>query len=380
MRITLLPSAYAPAVGGVEELTRRIARHLICRGHQVEVWTIRHPEGLPPSEKIDGVSVRRFAMPLPAASASSLLRFGPGAARAGVLLRAAVRDFQPDVLHVQCFSANGAYAAALSRLLRIPLVVSLQGETVMDDRDIYDHSVSLRMGLRVGLRQASAVTACSGFVLRDAVDRFGLETAASVVIPNGVDTSGDPPPVALELPFDRFVLGLGRLVEKKGFDLLIDAFARLEDHRDLGLVIGGDGPALEKLRERASAFGLDERVALPGTLSRGQVAWAMTNADVFVMPSRVEPFGIVALEGLASGCPVIVSSRGGASEVIRDRQSGLVVDPFDSGVLSEAIERVLGDAALRKRLIDGGRARVGEFGWDRIVDRYLEVYMRAAAS
>jgi glycogen synthase len=200
------------------------------------------------------------------------------------------------------------------------------------------------------------------------------------VIPNGVDASGDPPAIALELPFDRFVLGLGRVVGKKGFDLLIKAFARLERHQDLGLVIGGDGPAMGKLRDAVSALGLDGRVAFPGTLSRGQVVWALSNAAVLVMPSRVEPFGIVALEGLAAGCPVIVTSRGGAPEVVRDGQDGLVVDPFDLEALSGAIGRVLGDAALRNRLVDSGRVRVGDFAWDRITDRYLEVYRRALAT
>jgi glycogen(starch) synthase len=377
MRIALIPSAYAPAVGGVEELTRRIAHHLIRGGHQVEVWTIRHPASLPAAEEIEAVSVRRFAMPLPSARPGSLLSFGPRGARAGLVMRAAVRDFRPDILHVQCFSANGVYAAALSRLLRVPLVVTLQGETVMDNQDIYDHSVSLRAGLRAGLKQASAVTACSRFVLQDAERRFGLATATGLVIPNGVDVSGDPPPIALELPFKRFVLGLGRVVEKKGFDLLINAFARLERDQNLGLVIGGDGPALEQLRHAASTLGLDERVVLPGTLSRGQVAWAMTNASVFVMPSRVEPFGIVALEGLAAGCPVIVSSRGGASEVVRNGQDGIVVDPFDAAALSEAIGRIVDDDALSKRLIDSGRARVGDFVWELITDRYLKVYRQA---
>jgi glycosyltransferase involved in cell wall biosynthesis len=379
MRIALIPSAYAPAVGGVEELTRRIAQHLIGRGHAVEVWTIRHPAELPAAELIDSVTVRRFDTPLPAARAASLLRIGPEAAGAMLVLRRAVRSFRPDVLHVQCFSANGVYAAALSRTLGVPLVVSLQGETVMDDRDIYKHSVSLRLGLRAGLRQAAAVTGCSQFVLDDAVGRFGLDPARGQVIPNGVDLDGDLPTEPLDLPFSSFVLGLGRVVEKKGFDLLIDAFAQLE-RDNLGLVIGGDGPALATLRNIVSSLGLGGRVVLPGMLSRGQVAWAMANAALFVMPSRVEPFGIVALEGLMAGCPVIVSSRGGASEVIRDGRDGLVVDPFDPGALSAAIERILGDESLSKRLIDNGRVRIAEFSWDRITDRYVEAYKRVVAA
>jgi glycosyltransferase involved in cell wall biosynthesis len=380
MRIALIPSAYAPAVGGVEELTRRIAHHLIRRGHVVEVWTIRHPAELPAAELIDGVTVRRFDTPLPAARAASVLRIGPEAGRAALVLRRAVRAFRPDLMHVQCFSANGVYAAALSRLLRVPLVVTLQGETVMDDRDIYERSVSLRTGLRTGLRQAAAVTGCSQFVLDDAIRRFGLQPQRGQVIPNGVDLDGDPPPIKLDLPFDRFVLGLGRVVEKKGFDLLIRAFAELPGRDGLGLVIGGDGPAAGALRDQVGRLGLQDRIAFPGTLSRGQVAWALAHAAVFVMPSRVEPFGIVALEGLATGHPVIVSSRGGAPEVVRDGEDGLVVDPFDSPALAAALARALDDDALRAHLQVSGPARVAGFGWDGIVERYLQVYRRAVAA
>ncbi len=123
-------------------------------------------------------------------------------------------------------------------------MVTLQGETFMDDNDIYERSASLRLGLRAGLRRAHTVTGCSRFVLDDAVRRFGLAPGAGVVIPNGVEVHGHVPEIPLELPFKRFVLGLGRAVEKKGFDLLIDAFARLApDQPDVGLVIGGDGAA-----------------------------------------------------------------------------------------------------------------------------------------
>src|SRR5581483_7457805 len=105
----------------------------------------------------------------------------------------------------------------------------------------------------------------------------------------------------------------GRLVHKKGFDLLVEAFARLApDHPSLGLVIAGDGPARNDLVSQVERFGLPGRVALPGTLSQTQIALAMSTASIFVLPSRVEPFGIVVLEALRAGCPTIVSTRGGA--------------------------------------------------------------------
>jgi glycogen synthase len=378
MRIALLPSAYAPAVGGVEVLTQHLAHHLLASGHRVEVWTIRHPSQLPAVDTIQGITVRRFALPLPAAEVGKALLFGPAAARAAVNTARAARSFSPQVLHVQCFSANGVYASALSALSGVPLVLTLQGETVMDDNDIYERSTSLRLGLRAGLRRAHTVTACSQFVLDDAVRGFGLPPGAGVVVPNGVDDRDPTTPTPLELPFERFVLGLGRVVEKKGFDLLIDAFeAVARDHPDVGLVIGGDGAARRGVEAHARDLGLSDRVALPGMLSRGQVAWAMHNAVMFVLPSRVEPFGIVVLEALQAGRPVIVSAHGGASEIVRDGKEGLVVDPFDCPALATAIRRILDDSALRTRLTDAGRARVRDFTWEAITESYVAIYERS---
>jgi glycogen(starch) synthase len=123
VKIALLPSAYAPAVGGVEGLTRCLARQLVQDGHNVEVWVNRHPPELRATETIEGVAVHRFRMVLPAGNARSMLAFTGAGARALRGMVGAMRRFAPDVLHVQCFSLNGVYAAALSRLFRTPLVL-----------------------------------------------------------------------------------------------------------------------------------------------------------------------------------------------------------------------------------------------------------------
>jgi glycogen(starch) synthase len=379
MKIALLPSAYAPAVGGVEELTRRLAQHLTHDGHSVEIWVNRHPKALPAHETIDGIVVRRYAMKLPAGNPTSVLRFAGQAPMALGTMAGAVREFAPDVLHVQCFSVNGVYAAALARMFRTPLVVSLQGETVMDDHDIYQHSASLRLGLRFGLRTARAVTGCSQFVLDDAVARFGLERGRAVVIPNGVQLDDAAEPEALSLPFSRFVLAMGRVVQKKGFDLLIDAFRLITgNHREVGLVIGGDGAARPALQEQVKRAGLEDRVVLPGHFSRANVRWATSNASAFVLPSRVEPFGIVVLEAMMAGVPVVVSSHGGAVEIVRDGIDALVVDPFDLSALAGGIDRVLKDGALRDQFVAAGRERVRGFEWPLITRRYLELYEHVA--
>jgi glycosyltransferase involved in cell wall biosynthesis len=374
-----MPSAYAPAVGGVEELTARLAHRLMSEGDDVEVWTTRHPPELPPTETIDRITVRRLLMPMPRLSARALTAFPRDASRAWTALRAVADSFGPDVLHVQCFSANGAWASRLAASVRAPLIVTLQGETVMDDHDIYDTSLTMRAALRRGLSTAAAVTACSRFVLADAEKRFGLELSRGCVIPNGIELDEGVAPLPLTLPFKRFVLALGRIVHKKGFDLLVEAFKRVAPrHEHLGLVIGGDGPARAALERAVAAAGLADRVVLPGALSRENIAWVMASAELFVMPSRIEPFGIVALEALRAGLPTIVSSRGGASEIVRDAVDGLVVDPFDTAKLAAAIERLLTDRPFIAALGKAGHTRATSYDWSIIAKQYRAIYELSA--
>ena len=380
LRIVLLPSAYHPSVGGVEELTRRLAAALVDAGHDVQVWTSRSEgDDLGDRGILDGLEVLRFTFPLPRADVGALARWPLPAARVLAQLRRAARAFAPDVLHVQCFSSNGVYASALSKLLRIPLVVTLQGETVMDDRDIFTHSRVLQAGLSWGLRQATTVTACSQFTLDDAVRRFGADPAKSRVIFNGVGLTEGSETEPLDLPFDVFALAMGRVVRKKGFDLLLDACALLDDlPSTTGIVIGGDGPELEQLKAQAARLGLAERVVFPGRLQRPQVAWAMQHARCFVMPSRLEPFGIVVLEAWRAGTAVIASSIGGAPEFVKDGVTGLVVDPHDRQELADALGRLLRDRELATSLGLAGRDRVLAFDWAAIAPAYAETYIAAA--
>ncbi len=244
----------------------------------------------------------------------------------------------------------------------------------MDDHDIYERSATLRTSLRLGLRRARVVTGCSAFVLEDARERFGLDMAKARVIFNGVDLD-ETSPVAVPLPFERYALGLGRVVQKKGFDLLLDAFAIISaSYPDVGLVIAGDGAERDALMRQARALGLAERVAMPGRLSRNEVAAVMQRAEIFVMPSRVEPFGIVVLEGWRAGIPVLVTSRGGASEFVADGVSGLVVDPFSTKDFAAALGSLLSSAALRSCLVDGGREALARFEWSTLARSYEAVY------
>lgn len=389
-RIALLPSLYPPSLGGVEELTRHLALALAEAGDQVEVWTSQPDDAAPETVEIrDGLVVRRLPMPLPATNWSAIRRTTTVGTRTLFSLRTAVAAFRPQVLHVQCFGPNGAYATALARSTGVPLVITLQGETLMDDADIFDTSRVLRASLRRGLRHAAAVTGCSGFTLADAETRFGLDPGRGQVIFNGVsrstpDEGGEHParysPVA-DRPDRPYVLALGRVVEKKGFDLLLGAFAAMDTGRTAAdLVIAGEGAARSDLQRRAEELGLADQVHFPGRLSRDEVSSAMAGATVFVMPSRLEPFGIVVLEAWRAGVAVMATNRGGPPEFVRDGLDGVLVDPFDTAGFAATLEGLLLEPDRRRAIAASGRLRVAEFGWPTIAERYRAIYASVTGS
>ncbi len=353
-----------------------VARLLGARGHEVTVWTVASARA--GAREVGGVVVRDLPCPLPTRSLRGvgwfLARF-PGAAWAWWR---AYRDDRPEVLHVHCFGPNGTYARWLGRRAGAPMIVSTHGETRADADRVFETSALSRRSLRSALGEARVVTGCSGMALDDLVARFGLAPGAGAVVFNGIDhgeAAGavDPPVVG------RYVLGVGRLVRVKGFDLLIEAFGRALLPDDVHLVIGGDGPELEALRRHTRDCGLTERVLFPGRLSRPQVVAAMAGASLLVVPSRVEAFGISVLEGWRAGVPVVATTRGGPPEFVRDGVDGLLVDPEDVGALAERLRWVFDHPTEAAAVGRAGRESSAAFTWERVVDDYERLYRRVGA-
>jgi len=378
-RIALISSSYAPYVGGVEEHVRQLARQLVAAGHVVEVWTVDRGEHLGVRE-LDGVLVRYLPTPLPSRSLRGVgaftVAFGPAWRRWAT----AVREFRPHVLHVHCFGPNGQYALALHRRFGVPLVLTSHGETVADDRGVFRSSALLRSGLRRAVARAAAVTAPSEFVLANLRTSYGL--SGGEVVPNGVDLDirSDATATKTDAAPNGYLLSVGRLGAMKGFDLLIEAFADAGLDAGIRLVIGGDGPERDALEALVDQRGVRSRVEFAGRLDAQGVADTMGGALAVVVPSRMEAFGIVALEAWRSGTALVMTNRGGAAEFVRDGVDGLLVDPLDTAALAKAMRRVTEDAGLRHSLAEAGRRRVTEFTWSSVAQQYERIYDRAVAA
>ncbi|MFD4994037.1 glycosyltransferase family 4 protein [Cellulosimicrobium cellulans] len=386
-RVALVASSFDPHTGGVESHVRHVARVLASRGSAVEVWTVDRGERLG-TRRVDGVLVRYLPTPQPSSRPGDVARFALAAPGAALAWGRAFRAFRPDVLHVQCFGPNGAYALGLRTLTRTPLVVSSHGETFADDHAVFEHSRLLRAALERSIGVAGAVTGCSRVVADDLV-RFGASDA--VVVPNGVDLAGHDAAghdVAEHRPEDAaegeparsgsvrepVVVAVGRIEHVKGFDLLVDAFASSPLRDRARLVVVGDGSEAGALRRRVASAGLTDRVELPGRLDPSEVAARLAAADVVVVPSRADAAPLVVLEAWRSGRPLVATVRGGPPEIVTDGVDGVLVDPQDTQALAVAVLSLLDDPERAERVGAAGRRRVEDFTWERVVDRYEDLY------
>lgn len=377
MNIAIFASAFYPRVGGVEELCRQLALQLIQKGHRVIILTNRWPRNLPEFEDYQGIPVYRLPFRLPDGSIKAKLSYllTNRSIRKDTLR--IIREFKADILHVQCVSSNGFYAGVASSILGIPLVVTAQGERTMDATQLYQKSRYMNRLLHNLLNQADYITACSGQTLDDLREYHGgFGNTASSVVYNGID----PDEFSNKQPFSHpkpYILGIGRLVKQKGFDLLIKAFHQ-SGIIDWDLLVAGEGPERQSLESLAIELGVGARVVFMGRAERPKAVSLFKGSSAFVLPSRHEPFGIVNIEAMAAGSPVIATRVGGVPEIITHGVNGYLVNPEDPEALAGAILELYKSEDLRNSLANEGRRRAEAFSWDVVTEQYLDIYKKVA--
>jgi glycogen(starch) synthase len=228
------------------------------------------------------------------------------------------------------------------------------------------------------------VIACSYYMREQIADIFGVEEERVAVIPNGIDADELQPHDEPELrrlraqfarPEQKLVLLIGRLVYEKGFQLALEAMPGLiEAVPGTRFLVAGSGTHEPELRRQAAELGLLEQGTFLGWIGDDVLHSLYRIADVCVVPSLYEPFGLVALEAMASDCPCIVADTGGLREIVSHGEVGLRFRARDPASLGEMVERLLTDAELRERLVVEGSEHILRFDWTDVAERTAAIY------
>jgi glycogen(starch) synthase len=240
------------------------------------------------------------------------------------------------------------------------------------------------------VRRADHVITCSRYMANHVSTVFGVSPARITPIQNGIDP-GDLEPVAPDLnelraryaePGERLVLLVGRLVYEKGFHLALDALAPvIAKLGGIRFVVAGTGTAEAELRRQAKRLGLDRDGIFLGWVGDDMLHSLYRISDLCIVPSIYEPFGLVALEAMASGCLCVVADTGGLREVVPgDGTVGLRFPSRDAAALQEILERVLTDDDERAQLVSEAREHVLRFDWGEVARQTLALYEELAPS
>jgi glycosyltransferase involved in cell wall biosynthesis len=372
--------------GGAEHGAFELACRLTARGHAVSVVTPQLRADSPLHETMDGVDVHRY----PVTPIGSRQRTAAIVAASVRHLGRLWRQLTPDVVNQHYLLPTGIAGQWWATRLGIPTVTTLIGLDVYDPD--YRPAAVWRALMRRAIRRTQAVTCISSFV-RDVVQRQypPAPTVPCDVVPYGVDVKRfHPHDAAGEVrrrhgigPNDTLILTVQRLWARKGVTTFLDAAARVaREVPGVRFVIVGDGPERAMLERHAAAAGVAPHVAFVGRKdNHTELPAYYAAADVFAFHTLHEGMGIVLLEALASGCPVVTTAAGGTVDIVRDGDTGLLVPPGDASAFAAAVVRVLRDGGLRAALrARARRTAETEFDWDVVAGRYLDVFEAARAS
>ena len=377
MRILESTQRFPPAIGGGERHVEGLATELTRAGVQVVVSTSdlqrdRPFARLSPAREDSPFSVRRHRA----------VRWFPAPHGLGIWAPGMGRDMlggEFDVVHAHAFGYFPTWAGAWTRRIRSSRLIITPhtdaGRRTSGSR-LYARGVA-----RTTVSRADRTVALTNLEA-EYLQGLGIDAARIVVIPNGIDLGEfEQLPNRDATAPGLTVLFVGRIYpEQKGLEPLVRALAATPPTLDVRLrLVGEDWGGTGPLRALALQLGVGHRLTTTGPLSRAGVLNEYAHADLFVLPSLFEPFGIVLLEAMASGVPIIATRVGGIPEVVEEGRTALLVPPADPAALGEAIGRLGGDERMRRRFAAAGRERVARFAWPRLIPRFLALFEEVAS-
>ena len=368
LKIAVVSQAYHPAVGGVTEHVDATVRVLRDRGHEVTVITSRFARN--GGDETGVLRIGRNVV-IPYNGAENNMTIGMGLPRR---LARILEQGSFDVIHVHC-PLSPVLPLLTLRLARCPIVGTFHSSVSSDIPFWIFHRPLLLLYRRIDQTLAVSETA------RRCVERHFPGPVE--IVPNGVDHERFRPGLPRLERYDdgvRNILFVGRFDPRKGLPDLMHACAKLaREGLAFRLILVGDG-RLRGQVERLAGGALEGRVHFEGRVGHEHLPRYYASADIFCSPARDgESFGLVLLEAMASGVPIVASDLAGYRTVLTPGNEGLMAPPRDPAALAAALRRLLVDPALRARMAARGIETASAYGWERIVDRLETIYDALAA-
>lgn len=388
MRILMLTWEYPPrVVGGIAHVVSELSRALAGEGNEVEVITTLE-ENLPEAEKIDGVTVHRVAPyhGRPLNFFAWVHQLNLAMLEKGVSLS---RRRRFDLVHAHDWLV--AYAGrGIKHIFQMPLIASIHATEFGRNHGLHNDEQRYIGEVEWSLTYEAWRVICNSRYMREEIESvFNLPPDKISIIPNGIRPAAfqvSSPDPAVRQRFaasqEKILFFIGRLVREKGVQVLLEALPIIKERiPNVRVVIAGRGPYAEELHRISLHLGLDQQVTFAGYIDEETRNQLYAHADVAVFPSLYEPFGLVALEAMATGTPVVVSDTGGFAETVVHGVNGIRVAPGNASELAGQVCTLLGDPELARRLAGRALQDVEEkFSWPSIARRYEAIYQQIVFS
>jgi glycosyltransferase involved in cell wall biosynthesis len=371
---------YPPLGGGGGVFTQHLAEEM-ARELSVTVLTT-YAGGLSRDERRSGVRIVRVPVAgrnaQATASLLSLFSFFPASLRRGLRLL----DEEPyDLVHSFFAIPSAPSGFLLARRARLPHVLSLLGGDVYDPtKRLSPHRTpGLFHTVKALMNHSDRVVAMSNDIRSRAIGLYGIEREIDIV-PHGIATPVFPQGSRSDFGFaedDVVLITIGRLIRRKNLENLLEVIARI-DAQQVKLAIVGDGPLRQSLEETAREAGIGEQVRFLGYVSE-EAKWQLLRiADAYVSTALHEGFGIVFLEAMEAGLPIVTYDEGGQADFLADGETAFLVPLGHTETFVESLLRLFRDPLLRRRMGEHGRRAVVDYHIDRSAARFRRIYAEAA--
>ncbi len=384
MKILMFSWEYPPiSYGGLARHVQDLSEALVAEGHQVFVIT-QGSENLLTQKVINGVKVLRTdpVKISPNNFVDNILHLNYQLLEKAIKL--AVRIGEIDIIHGHDWLVFWA-SKVLKHSLVKPLIYTIHATEYGRNQGIYNDMQRYINDLEwYATYEAWKVIVCSKYMESEVKNLFQLPPDKVVEIPNGVNPDMYQADYSSDFrkkyaaTDEKMVFYVGRIVREKGIQVLIQAIPEILKHEpQIKFVISGKGPNLDSLKSQARFLGVEDRIYFTGFISDEERNKLYQAADLAVFPSLYEPFGIVALEAMATKTPVIVSDVGGLSEFVNNGENGLKVTPNNTGQLAEAIVYLIRDEKTAEDMVENAYSMVTEkYSWQQVALKTEKLYQK----